>query len=103
MKVKFWYPIGEVEQLVFGEKGVKKELPVGDGHIVYSEVLMCKQSREKLKNEVKAKKERLLTTRLHNVSICEECQERYRNHPDSPYAHWIGSPPTKHPAAKEAQ
>jgi hypothetical protein len=94
-QVKFWYAMGTEEQLTFEGKTVVIEVPIGEGHIVYSEILMCKQSRERLKNEAKAKKHKVVGVRLHGVKICDKCEEKYKNHPDLPWSHWINPPEPK--------
>jgi hypothetical protein len=94
-QVKFWYVLGTEEQLTFEGKTVVKEVPIGVGHIVYSEVLMCKQSRERLKNEAKAKKHKVVGVRLHGVKMCEKCEEKYKSHPDLAWMKWVNPPEQK--------
>ena len=94
-QVKFWYAMGTEEQLTFEGKTMVKFVPVGEGNIVYSEVLLCRQSRERLKNEAKAKKHKVVGTRLYGVKICEKCEKKFKEHPDLSWAQWANPPEPK--------
>ena len=92
--VKFWVAIGTEEQLDFEGRTHTKEVHVGEVHIVYSEVLMCRQSRERLKNDFKAKKHKVLSVRPKG-RLCEKCEKKFREHPDLAFAKWINPPELK--------
>lgn len=99
--VKFWVAVKIQVQIGFDpdnpkrQINVDKEALVGEQHIVYSEVLMCKDSRDRLKRSVKANKDKTAQTRFLNVPVCKACQEAYKNHPDLPYSKFVISPPPR--------
>src|SRR5215207_6718075 len=80
--VKFWVAVGTVKQLSFRDDGttyeVEKDIPVGEQHIQFREVLMCKQSRDMLMKKKKATKKKIAQTRLPNVPMCATCEEGYK-------------------------
>lgn len=93
-----WFPIKFVDQLTFTNQTVHVEV-FGEGHIVYQGILMCGESREKLKNAFGAKKDKTVVGRPSSVKICETCARKYRANGRSPWSNWVeGNPIT--PAVK---
>ncbi len=90
--IKFWIAVGTVEQLDFDGHSHHVDIPVGNAHIVYSEVLLCRQSRDRLKGDLKAKRQRTTTSRPANVKLCEKCEKKYREHPDLSWQKFINPP-----------
>jgi hypothetical protein len=90
-KVFTWfYPVKVEYQLDFEGKPHPKEI-IQTGHIVYGEVLLCKGSREALKNRVGAVKEKKVAHRIDKAGVCKECMEAYKRHPMSVYNLWVRS------------
>ena len=86
---KFWVAVGEVEQLDFeGRKHLIPQL-VGNVHIVKSDVLMCKRSRDALKRSLKAKKQKTVENRPRNVPLCPECEENWKKDLSSAWNKWV--------------
>lgn len=100
-RVKFWVAMGTIEQLILGGGAHPRDVPIGEQHIVYSEMLMCKQSRDSLQKSLKAKRDQTSTTRLRNVPVCKKCEEAYRNHPDLGFKTWVEPKEMKNPVAHE--
>ena len=79
---QFWVAVGTVKQSVFMDDGTTKEIdvevPAGEQHIVYSEILLCKQSRNTLMNKFHAKKKKTVSQRIQNVKLCEKCEEKFK-------------------------
>lgn len=99
MKVKFWVAVGIVKQMTFRDDGstaeIEKEHPRGEQHIVYSEVLMCRQSRDTLMKKVDATKKKVVQQRIEGVPVCQKCEKAYREHPDLAFRKWVESPEPK--------
>lgn len=78
----WFYPVKVEHQLDFEGKLHPKEV-VLEGHIVYGEMLLCKQSRDALKKRSKADKEKKVNHRIDRTKVCKECMEAYKRHPMS--------------------
>lgn len=100
--IKFWCAVGTVKQLMFNDNGTTKEIEVervvGEQHIVYQEVLMCRQSRETLKNTLGAKKQKTVAQRIEGVKVCQRCQDKFKQNQDLGWFHWINPPELKNQA-----
>lgn len=59
-EIQYWCAVGIVKQNAFHDNGtiyqIDVEHPVGEQHILYQGILMCRASRETLKNKFSAKK-----------------------------------------------
>jgi hypothetical protein len=97
--IKFWIAIGTVEQLDFEGHAHSADVPVGEAHIVYSEVLLCRQSRDRLKGDLKAKRQRTAVSRPANVKLCEKCAKKYKEHADLSWQKWANPPVLATPPA----
>ena len=93
--ISFWYPVTSDEQMTFDGTVVHKDVIAGEGHITYMEVLLCRQSREKLKHEAKAKKHKNVSARVEGIKVCPKCIAKFKEHPDLAWAHWISPPEPK--------
>lgn len=92
MNIKYWVAIGKVQQMAFDDQGKptrphEVDAPVGNQHIVYQEMLLCKQSRNALKGG-KKNKQSTRQTRFLNVPLCPECEKAYKAHPDLQWKKW---------------
>lgn len=90
----FWFPIILIEQLTFTDQKIQVE-QFGEGHILHSGVLMCRESREKLLNQVGTKKFKVVRHRPANARLCKTCQEKYRANGDSAIHAWVTGKPKK--------
>lgn len=93
-KFSFWYPVLEETQVDFEGRPYIKEV-FCTGHILYNGRLMCGESREVLKNRVKAKKEKTFSARKPTPKMCPHCLNEWRNCPDSPYYKFVHGAPEK--------
>lgn len=96
-QIKFWYAIKIEEQLDFEGHAHAKKVPAGEVHLVYSEVLMCRQSRERLKNEIKATGHSVVSILPKGIKLCEKCKKKYMEHPDLEWQKWLNPPAPKSP------
>lgn len=98
--IKFWCAVGIVKQDAFHDDGSVYQLdvehPVGEQHIVYQGVLMCRSSRETLKNKLKAKKHKEVTVRIEGVKMCPRCEKKYKENANLPWQKWVQATPTLH-------
>lgn len=90
-QIKYWVAIGTEEQLDFEGRTHIKDVLVGEVHIVYSEVLMCRQSRDRLKGDLKAKKHKTVVTRPAG-KLCPKCEKKFKEHPDLVWSKWVSPP-----------
>ena len=89
--IKFWYPIKTVGQIDFEGHTHFKSVIAGEGHIVYMDVLLCRQSREKLKHDVGAKTNRSVQSRVDGVGLCSVCEKKYKANQNLAWQKWISS------------
>ena len=89
--IKFWYPVKSNVQLDFEGHTHSRDVVAGEGHIVFSEILLCRQSRDRLQGEVGAKKQRTVQSRIEGVKLCPKCQQRFKEHPDLGWQKWTRS------------
>lgn len=98
-QIQFWVAVGTVKQLMFRDDGstteIEKENPVGEQHIVYQEVLLCRQSRNTLMNRFNAHKKKIVSQRIPNVPLCQKCEKKYKENPNLPWVKWVESPEPK--------
>lgn len=85
MEIKYWVSIGKEKQLNFEGREVEQDVPVGEQHIVYSEVLLCRVSRQAIKGK---NKQSTRKTPFKNVPLCKECERLWKAHPDSKWKKW---------------
>lgn len=78
--------------LFVGGKSTIAEVSVGDVHIVFRGRLMCGESREVLKNRLKATDVREADTLPKNVPMCPLCSENFKKEPTSPWYKFVGGP-----------
>lgn len=90
----YFYPVVIEQQLDFKGHAHPHEVLL-DGHIVHNEVLMCKESRERLLRINKAEKAKKVSLRVPYTRICPVCLEAWKQHPDSPYYKFTHGKPTK--------
>lgn len=90
----FWYPVRDEVQLDFEKREHVREV-LCEGHIDYQGRLMCKESREVLKNKHGAKKEKVAKKREVAPKMCPVCLEAWRNHPESQYYKFTHGAPVK--------
>lgn len=93
--ISFWYAVSHISQLDFEGHEHFIDKVVGEGHIVYMDMLLCRQSRERLKAEAKAKKQKTVPNRIEGIKLCEKCQQKYKENENLDWQHWINSPPLK--------
>ncbi len=98
-KIKFWVAISKAKQLAFRENGTQYEidvdLPVGEQHMVYSEILLCRQGRESLKGKLGAKKQKTVQNRIPGVPMCPKCEKKFKENQDLDWQRWISPPELK--------
>lgn len=97
--VKFWCAVGTVKQGAFREDGsaytVDKEMPIGEQHILYNDVLMCGKSRDGIKKYRKTKNKgskvshKTVQLRIENVPLCKECERKYKANSNLLYVKWV--------------
>jgi hypothetical protein len=101
---EFWYPIITEVQLGLEGQQFHKEV-LKTGHILYSGRLLCGESMEVLKNQVKKTceaqtiKDKTLKVRVERVGLCQECQRKYKRNNRSAYTAWVEGRP-KQPATR---
>jgi hypothetical protein len=93
-KFTYWYPVIEETQIDFEGTPHTHDV-LCEGHIIYSVRLMCGESREVLKNRVKAKKEKISKKREVTPKMCPVCLEAWKNHPDSQYYRFVHRTPVR--------
>jgi hypothetical protein len=97
--IRFWCAIGKVKQLAFREDGsnydIEIDYPVGEQHIIYNEVLLCRQGRESIKGKLGAKKQKTVANRIQNVPLCEKCEKKFKENPDLGWQRWVNPPELK--------
>src|SRR3990167_9205702 len=89
--IKFWYPVKTEGQLTFDGHTHFLDVIAGEGHIEYTEVLLCRQSREKLKHEAGAKKHKTISSRLEFIKLCPVCEKKYKANQNLAWQKWIVS------------
>jgi hypothetical protein len=94
--MKFWCAIGEASQLAFADDGSTAEvkidgLPVGECHIVVNDVLLCKQSRDKLKSDVLARRQKNVEHRVKSIPLCPVCEQKFKTNGNLPWRKWVDS------------
>jgi hypothetical protein len=87
---KYWYAVKVEEQPMFGGKVHKHDVVV-EGHIVYSESLLCGGERNKIMKTKDAQKEKNVSQRLPYAPLCLVCLELYKKHPLSVWYKWMKS------------
>lgn len=70
---------------------VTVEVSAGYVHIVFKGRLMCKGSREAIKNNLKATGTKETDAPPKNVPFCEECKEEFKSEPSSPWYRFVGA------------
>jgi hypothetical protein len=88
----FWYPVIIDQQTDFEGHIHSKEI-LGVGHIVHSGRLLCRESKERLKNQIKAKKEKVLSKRVEKKPVCPVCLDKYKKNGDSALIAWTEGKP----------
>lgn len=88
----FWYPVIIDQQIDFEGHIHNKEVLL-EGHILHSGRLLCGESKERLKNLVRAKKDKVLAKRAEKVKVCSECRRKYKKNGDSAYFAWTEGKP----------
>lgn len=91
----YWYPVAVEVQIGLLDGRPYPHDVFLEGHIVKHEVLMCKDSRERLKRTQKADKESKPAERVPNTKICPACLEAWKKDPDSPYYKYVLGKPAK--------
>lgn len=66
------------------------EVSVGYVHIIFKGRLMCKDSKEAIKNKLKADAVKEADAPPKNVPFCELCKEEFKNEPTSPWYKFVG-------------
>jgi len=92
--IKFWYAIGTVKQTAFNFDGSTyladvDGVPVGEGHIVYNDVLLCRQSRDVLKKKFNTKRQSTVDGRKAGVPLCEQCEKKFKENTDLAWQKWM--------------
>lgn len=93
-KHKYWCAVGTVKQKAFNTDGTfywvdVDGVPVGECHIVVDEVLLCRQSRERLLSEQQAKKKKTVEGRIKGIPMCKKCEKKFKEREDLPWAVWV--------------
>lgn len=88
-EVKFFYAIKTIGQLDFEGRMHFKDVVVGEGHLVYSEVLMCRQSRDSLMKKLEAKGKKEVAVRIEGVKTCKKCEEAYKANVNLAWKRWV--------------
>lgn len=93
----FFYVKGIVIQHGLGidntSKDISLERIVGEGHIIYAGRLLCKESREALKNRLKGTSVKVSKTREQGVPLCATCQHEYKKIFSSAWVTWVNGLP----------
>src|SRR3989304_966909 len=89
--IKFWYPVKTEGQLTFDGHTHFRDVIAGEGHIVYMEILLCRQSREKLKYETGAKKHKSISSRIEGTRLCPVCEKKYKANQSFAWQRWVVS------------
>lgn len=99
MSIQFWVAVGKVKQLAFRDDGSRYEIDVdenvGEQHIVYNGVLLCRQSRETLKGKLGAKKQKTVANRIPGIPLCSRCEKKFKENSDLGWVKWINPPELK--------
>lgn len=76
--------------LLAGSPDVSVDVSAGDVHIVFKGRLMCGQSREVIKNGLKADSSKDADVPPRNVPFCKKCEEAFKKEPESPWYKFVG-------------
>lgn len=91
--VKYWCVMGQGKQMAFKEDGSTYEheilMPVGEQHILFNDMLLCKASRDTLKKSFNSKKQKTVQLRIENMKLCAKCERAYRKNSALPYVKWV--------------
>ncbi len=92
--IKFWYAIGTVKQTAFNHDGSTymvdvDGIPVGEGHIIYNDVLLCRRSRDAIKKEHKTKRQSVVENRKNGVPLCGDCEKKFKENTDFAWQKWL--------------
>ena len=93
-KFVYWYPVIEETQVDFEGREHTHEV-FCEGHISCDGRLMCGESREVLKNQAKAKKDKTTKERKVTPKMCPVCLEKWKAHPESRYYRFVHGTPVK--------
>jgi hypothetical protein len=94
----FFYPVINDVQLDFDGHRIHKDVLL-EGHIYHGGRILCGQSKEVLKNQVKVKfekqtvKEKMLKVRDPKAKLCLECLRLYKKNGHSALQAWIEGKP----------
>lgn len=93
-KHKFWCAVGTVKQTAFNTDGSTYSvdvdgIPVGECHIVVDDVLLCHQSRDRLKAENNAKKHKMVIGRVTSIPMCKKCEKKFKEREDLPWRNFV--------------
>jgi hypothetical protein len=101
---EFFYLVIVEVQIGLDGKEYYKDVLV-EGHITHGSRLLCGESREVLRNQVKTKyeaqtvKEKVAKLRVERTKVCPVCQEKYKKNGHSAYTAWVEGK-AKTPATK---
>lgn len=86
--VSFWYAVKNAIQSNFEGQPTVVQVFVGEGHIVYNEVLMCGQSREALQKTYKADRAKQVELRIEGLPVCKKCQQKFKENSALSWQKW---------------
>jgi hypothetical protein len=91
-KTKILYFYRNIKQL-----SLSKDLPdvvvkefVGDGHIVMDKDLLCRRNIVTVQKELKADGRIFVTVVKRNITLCKECENRWKEIPRGLWVKWSG-------------
>lgn len=83
----YFYPVKLLTQMSFDGKTFKVP-EYGEGHIQHFDVLLCKQSKERLTSKEKGDNQKIVKHPMAGKKMCPKCMELYKLHPDSAWYRW---------------
>jgi hypothetical protein len=88
--IRYYYPFKWLKQsaLVAGMPDLDVKEYVGVGHLSSRDSLFCGQDELTIEKDLGASGGVTVATRIHGISICHDCQEKWKHMPGSPRSRW---------------
>lgn len=99
---EFWYPVIIEVQIGLDGHEYPKDVLL-EGHILHGGRLLCKESMEIIKNQVKTRskahtvKEKRVKQRVERTKVCQECSRLYKKNGHSAWTKWVEGKPITPP------